>query len=296
MRGGFNMKKIIITTVTVLALMLLLQLTCFAWVPSCYLDCTIDYTQIPENAVYVELLLPISPDDENYTEYNQTNGEKFNILSDSEIVSYCQDGFMSYTYHLSDAKSKPKPFYFAIFKCDFKYYENNKSLFDKLNALSVGTKETTTWVDYAEIYLDDDSEDALTKIYSDLGYSIEWEKNHTQVIFFNDLSDGSRYWSEDYYGFCEQYKKAKMAYLDESGNIISVSNEVDIYKNDLFDRYPQTSIKLKGNELSCEFSYGPPWFIIPIIFFVMVAGIAGTVITICIVVIVEKVKAKKKSS
>jgi hypothetical protein len=138
------------------------------------------------------------PDDENYTEYNQTNGEKFNISSDSEIVSYCQDGFMSYTYHLSDAKSKPKPFYFAFFKCVFKYYENNKSLFDKLNALSIFTKEATTWVDYAEIYLDDDSEDALIKIYNDLGYSIEWEKNHTQVIFFNDLSDGSRYWSEDY--------------------------------------------------------------------------------------------------
>lgn len=288
------MKKIIITTMTVLVLMLLLQLTCFAWVPSSHLDCNVDYTQMPENTVYVELLLPISPDDENYTEYNQTNGEKFNISSNSEIINYCQDGFMSYTYHLSNAESKPKPFYVADFSCDFKYYENNKPLFDKLNALSIDTRETTTWVSYAEIYLDDSSEDALTKIYDDLGYSIEWDKKYTQIVFFSDLNSYRYISQEEYYEICKQYKKAKMAYLDESGNIISVSNEVDIYKNDLFDRHPQTSIKLKGNDLSCEFSYGPPWFIIPIIFYVMVAGTIGTVITICIVVIVKKVKAKKE--
>ena len=36
-------------------------------------------------------------------DFNSENGKKFGISKDSEIVNYCEDGYISYTFHVVDA-------------------------------------------------------------------------------------------------------------------------------------------------------------------------------------------------
>ena len=67
----------------ILLFLIILPTTCFAFVPDVSLDCNVDYKNFPEHTVYIDLLLPISPDDEVYTQYNSTNGEQFGISQDS---------------------------------------------------------------------------------------------------------------------------------------------------------------------------------------------------------------------
>ena len=90
------------------SLLILLQmpLVCYAWVPSPNFFCVVDGANIPENAVYVDLLIPISEDDETYTPYHQENGQLYNIPKDSQIVQYAVDGYRSYTFHRQDARSE----------------------------------------------------------------------------------------------------------------------------------------------------------------------------------------------
>ena len=58
------MKKFILTAILTLILFSILSFSCFAWVPSYQFTCYIDYLQIPDGAVYVDLLLPISQNDD----------------------------------------------------------------------------------------------------------------------------------------------------------------------------------------------------------------------------------------
>lgn len=80
-----------------LLFLLLLPITCFAFEPDVSLECYIDYESFPENTVYIDLLLPISPEDEFFTQYNSAYGEQFGISQDSQIVQYDTDGYRSYS-------------------------------------------------------------------------------------------------------------------------------------------------------------------------------------------------------
>ncbi len=71
----------------------------------------LDAEKMPNGTVYVELLLPISESDECYVVFNEANGEKYNISADSEIAKLNSDGFVSYTFHVSDAVSEMAPQY-----------------------------------------------------------------------------------------------------------------------------------------------------------------------------------------
>ena len=55
---------------------------------------------------YVDLLIPIADNEEAYTDFNESNGERYQISKDSEIVKYNVDGFRSYTFHFIGADSK----------------------------------------------------------------------------------------------------------------------------------------------------------------------------------------------
>lgn len=61
-------------------------------------------SNLPVNAVYVDLLIPLSQSDESYVEADSNKlPEDFSF--DAEIVNYCDEGFRSYTFHYLDAAS-----------------------------------------------------------------------------------------------------------------------------------------------------------------------------------------------
>ena len=227
------MKKWFLILVSVLIL-LQMPLVCYAWVPSVSFYCGVDYANIPENAVYVDLLLLISAEDEMYTPYHRENGQLYNIPEDSQIVQYDIDGYRSYTFHRQDARS--------------------------------------------EMWLLTNSSSVINNVF---------------VKFFYDQSDVHTELDDLYYAFCRQYKTAKMAYLDENGSVISVSNAVKLYKYDLLDRSPQTKILLTGNTLTLEIVYGPPVYLIFVIPVVLLIVIVTGIISACIVVAKKKKKAYK---
>lgn len=61
-------------------------------------------SNLPVNAVYVDLLIPLSKSDESYVEAD-SNKLPEDFSSDAEIVNYCEEGFRSYTFHYLDAAS-----------------------------------------------------------------------------------------------------------------------------------------------------------------------------------------------
>ena len=224
------MKKWFLFLVSVLIL-LQMQLVCYAWTPSTQFFCQVSEENIPENAVYADLLLPIPADDEDYTPYNSLNGSIFNFPEDSQIVQYNEDGYQSYTFHLENASSEIQL------------------------VTQISASQTVAQV----IFLADDRNMTIQEAY------------------------------ERYYQFCQKYQTAKLAYLDKDGNVISVTNTVKLYKKDLLDRMPQTSIWLSGNKLSVDFNYGPPTYLI-----VVIPAVLLIVIVVAIVVACVKANQKKK--
>ena len=285
------MARRILTLLIVAVFLLQLPLTCFAWMPSSSFHCLIDYAKIPENAVYIDLLLPITAEDANYTAYNAANGTHFGISSESQIVRYDTDGYRSYTFHIQDATAEIKPSYFISFVCDAAIYNSNRSVFEKAGLSPHSTIEPYTL--NATVYRGSDIDLAMADVCSLLNVSISSARGSTGVSFF--LDDPSVYndnAAEEYYNFCRKYRSAKMAYLDINGMIISISNAVAIYKDDLLNRTPATIMRLTGNELSLKISYGPPYFLIPCI---IAAFIAITVVTLCIITVQNKRKKQSKN-
>ena len=68
---------------------------------------TVALANIPDNAVYADLLIKISKDDSNFIDF-QPNAYADSILESSEIVTYSQDGYYSFTFHYKDSKSNIK--------------------------------------------------------------------------------------------------------------------------------------------------------------------------------------------
>lgn len=278
------MKKFILTAILTLILFSILSFSCFAWVPSYQFTCYIDYLQIPDGAVYVDLLLPISQNDDNYTEFNEANGEKFSISQQSEIVEYNKDGYMSYTFHLNNATAEIKPSYFIDAVCEKDFYNSNKEIFEKF--LSIQPHIINEDANFsAQIFLGSEEEIAATKIYNMLELSIDNEKKFTHTCFCSNNSD-----VEEFYNFCQKYKTAKMAYISQNGDIISVSNEIPITKKDFFKREPLINIELKGNFLTSQFTYGPPVFII---YYFLVFLLIAAPVTIIFIIAVYFIKRRK---
>ncbi|MBQ9148722.1 MAG: hypothetical protein IJX69_04055 [Oscillospiraceae bacterium] len=61
-------------------------------------------TNAPEGTAYVDLLIPLTEDDPRYSELNEQNLPE-GFSAQSPIVTYCEDGFRSYTFHFEDALS-----------------------------------------------------------------------------------------------------------------------------------------------------------------------------------------------
>ena len=85
--------------------------------PAAYL--TVTLSNLPDNAVYADLLIRISPDDPNFAE-TQSNDYLNADSKSTEIVDYSEDGFRSFTFHYKNARSNIKiAHYDELFYVDF---------------------------------------------------------------------------------------------------------------------------------------------------------------------------------
>lgn len=64
---------------------------------------------VPEEAKYLELLIPMPQDDPYYRSFNQTAADETGLTYQAPIVGYMdQDGYISYSFHMENASSKMK--------------------------------------------------------------------------------------------------------------------------------------------------------------------------------------------
>ena len=62
---------------------------------------------VPEEAVFLELLIPMTRDDPGYSSFNQTAGDETGLANQSPIVGYMdEDGYISYSFHMEHAVSQ----------------------------------------------------------------------------------------------------------------------------------------------------------------------------------------------
>ena len=55
--------------------------------------------EYPGEIAFVDLLIPLATNSSEYIAYNEEMGEKYSIGSDSQIVNYSEEGFVSYSFH-----------------------------------------------------------------------------------------------------------------------------------------------------------------------------------------------------
>lgn len=269
---------------TVLLCTLLIPEPVYAWNPVKWFYCDVDQEKIPENAVYVDLLLPISTEDEGYISYNESNGEKYGITQDSEIVEYCEEGYRSYTFHIVDANSSMRPYWWYEFSVEKEVHEQNKELLAAFEE-DCWTEEGSDLVEYLGIIeYKSEKEEALKQLEEVLGVGAE-DGFHGYAIEYNEGSD--RKFNYDY--CCKKYKHAKMAYLDETGNVLVVTSETDIYRRTLAGF--SLDLSLSGTELTSEFSYNPTPRVLLGIASVYLPIVAGVIIGIAY--FVKKQKRKR---
>lgn len=86
----------------------------------------VEVINFPDQAVYVDLLIRMDLSDQHYVAFNESIGKTYGIKRESEIVSYHEDGYLSYSFHFSNAScelalEKDKINVFADDYDDFNY-------------------------------------------------------------------------------------------------------------------------------------------------------------------------------
>lgn len=252
------MKKTIISVTIAVLLIFSFAVPVLAWQPDSCFSVSIIEENIPENAVYVDFLLPIPPKDAGYVDYNEENGKKFGIAKNSEIVNYNQDGFVSYTFHITDADSEMRPHYKSYFSVPAEVYEENKELlqeFDSECVVQGDTREYEVIVAYRS-----DTREKLDNISNVLDIKISHNDYGNLHTTYNDSY--IRESDYDYEYCCEEYEYAKMVYLDAEGNILGVSSKVKI--NTPYTGSVQLGLLLEGNDFSKDATTGPPLYLLAV--------------------------------
>ncbi len=263
-----------------ISLTIFFSVSVLAYVPPYQFSIDVDTQKMPENAVYVDFLLPIDTDDECYVEFNAENGKKYGIDKDSQISNYCGDGYISYTFHIVDAKSEMRPFYVYSLTVPNEEYIKNQKLFDSLSDASyLDVKDGKNF--FITVGYKTADEQRMIKISDALEseYYIDLNKMHATFNHFEN--------TYDYEYCCKNYKSAKVAYLDDAGNILFVSDEIDIYKWSLSPIH--VDITLSGTDVESKIESGPPWwFIVP--FILAIPACMLGVITTLIVMGINKIR------
>ena len=115
-----NFKKLffIVVIVTILASSFVLPVFANAPMPADHL--TVVLSNLPDDAVYVDLLVKINQDDPNFVDF-QSNNYSDSVSKSSEIVSYSDGSFYSFTFHYKNSKSniKIEHYYDNLYYVDF---------------------------------------------------------------------------------------------------------------------------------------------------------------------------------
>lgn len=257
-----------------------------AWRPDHGFWCSISAENIPADTYYIDFLLPIHQKDKAYIEFNQSNGEKFGIEKSSEIVKYCEDGFVSYTFHVVDADSQMIPYYACCFEVVPKVYEENKELFSLFDT-DCDIDENTGYRYYSTEVQINTAQDKAIKMIEDLTV-VKISENQYSYLYTLYNSEYGRESQFDYDYCCRNYKYAKMAYLDKEGNILSVSSAAKIPKSGLVSY--NLNLYLEGNEFTSSPESGPPFWILGLIIY----SIPILVVIAFIILIIVIKKRKKK--
>ena len=254
-----------------------------AWMPSTSFYVLVDGENIPEGTVYVDLLMPIPSNNEGYVFYNENNGIKYNISSNSEIVNYCEDGYCSYTFHIVDAESDMRLSFSTDIYVEKETYNECKELLRSFNATPLlGAGEQYYFND--KVYLGSDKEEILKEIAKTVPAEIK--KYHLSVEFNDSLGRESEY----DFNYCRrEYKYAKMAYIDESGNVLAVSNSVKIGEKRTSNI--RLHLNLSGQEFNSEIDTGPNSILV--ILAIVIYMIWPFIVLMIIIIIVSRIKIKK---
>ena len=115
-----DLKKLffIVVIVTILASSFVLPVFANAPMPADHL--TVVLSNLPDDAVYVDLLVKINQDDPNFVDF-QSNNYADSASKSSEIVSYSDGSFYSFTFHYKNSKSniKIEHYYDDLYYVDF---------------------------------------------------------------------------------------------------------------------------------------------------------------------------------
>ena len=97
-----NLKKLFFVFVIVSIFVFSSALPVFANAPMPADHLTVVLSNLPNDAVYVDLLVKISKDDLNFVDFQSNNYSDF-VSKSSEIVSYSDDSFYSFTFHYKNS-------------------------------------------------------------------------------------------------------------------------------------------------------------------------------------------------
>ena len=115
-----NLKKLFFVFVIVSILVFSSALPVFANAPMPADHLTVVLSYLPDDAVYVDLLVKINQDDPNFVDF-QSNNYSDSVSKSSEIVSYSDGSFYSFTFHYKNSKSniKIEHYYDDLYYVDF---------------------------------------------------------------------------------------------------------------------------------------------------------------------------------
>lgn len=287
-------KKLFISFILTVLMLFTTAFPVFAWAPDRSFYCDISAEDIPENTYYIDFLMPIPERSKAYVGFNEENGEKFGIKKDSEIVKYCEDGFVSYTFHTVDADSRMIPFYHCSFEVSNTVYEENKDLFKLFNN-DYYTENKTHFESYdlnsykndeiryysVVVEINSPEDKAIKQIEDLLIVKISENPNSYLSTEYNTEYNRVSEFDKDY--CCKKFRYAKMAYLDKDGNIISVSNKAKI-KNPGIGVY-HLNLYLKGDEFTVTHDAGPPYWILGVLIFAVPIVIILAVVVLVFLII-----------
>jgi hypothetical protein len=115
-----KLKKLFFVFIIVYILVFSSALPVFANAPMPADHLTVVLSNLPDDAVYVDLLVKINQDDPNFVDF-QSNNYSDSVSKSSEIVSYSDGSFYSFTFHYKNSKSniKIEHYYDDLYYVDF---------------------------------------------------------------------------------------------------------------------------------------------------------------------------------
>lgn len=283
-------KKIVLSVLLALIFISSYSIPALAYHPDYGFKCRVSEENFPSDTVYIDILFPISTDEECYVDFNSENGEKFGISKDSEIVNYCEDGYVSYTFHVVDAVSNLSPNTSYHLHIPKSIHQDNIELFNDLEDVREIVRDDEYYYSipsveykgetYKKIELLEDSLDiTVSKDTWQVWYNLKYEREEDSQFDFEYC--------------CEKFKAAKMVYLDKDGNVLAVSSAAEI--NGLGNGTGHLNLKLSGKDFTSDPTLNPWWVLFRtvriIAAVVLVHIIAGAVILT--VVLVKKRKRNK---